>query len=188
MGVATILFGLALQHVTPIDVPARPPIPLRETPHVVVVTYPVDGQRASEIQSAIRRQNAEHPNGEWTVANTSWRIEAGWKNDGSRCLPETVTLNWRVETRLPELSPDPRIGVRLRERWRAYLDRIEAFEYGRIQVVNDGMGAIRDAMRAATDCASMLEARRLGEQAIVDAVARYDLATAQSRRALGPFR
>lgn len=188
MAVATLqASGSNGGRVAQIDVPTRPPRPVAEMPNVTVATYEVRGQSGPALFADIQRQGPLIRSGQRVAARTEWRNTAAWRNDGERCLPATTELTWSITVTLPTLAADQEIGPRLRERWRAYALQIEAFEYGRVERVNEGMASMLAAMRAAEDCEGLAEARRRGEQAIADASARYDLEVARARRAIRPL-
>ena len=182
------LIALVLDSVVQIDVPRRPPIPLNETPHVVVKTYEITGDLARDLHIEMDLKGPMTSRGERVPARTEWRNQVRWMNDGTGCVPSSAELTWQIETTLPALAADAEAGPRMRERWNAYLLQIEAFEYGRAIRINQGMEAMLAAMRAASDCDGLTAARRAGEQAIVDANARYDAETLRARRAIRPLR
>lgn len=183
-----VLMALALDSVPQIDVPRRPPVPLRDTPNVTVKTYEITGDSAYRLHVEMDMKGPLTSRGERVPARTEWRNQVRWMNDGVGCVPSTAELRWQIETTLPALAADAEAGPRLRERWNAYVSQIEAFEYGRAMRINQGMQSMLAAMRGASDCDGLIAARRAGEQAIIDANALYDASTQRARRAIRPLR
>lgn len=185
---ATLAASMMSDRVRQIDVPRRPPAPIADAPNVTVTTYPIRGASGPALIADMDRKGPVMANGVRGVAKTEWRHSISWRNEGGRCLPQTVQLSWTITVTMPALAEDLEIGPLLRDRWRVHALQIEAFEYGRVERINAGMADMLAGMRSAEDCEGLAEAKRIGELAIAEASSRYDLETARARRGFRPLR
>ena len=184
---ATLAFLLAFQAVSQIEVPTRPPTPLEQVPNVAVIPYEIRGDLAPGLRRSMDDLGPMTSNGIRVPVRTQWRNQVRWSNDAKGCLPQTAQMTWQIETTVPAIAAEAEAGPRMRARFDRYRQQLDAFEYGRAVRINAGMEATLAAMRAAADCDGLIEARRAGEAAIVQANRDYDLATARARRDMRPL-
>lgn len=157
-----------------------------DIPEVTVQTYVVDDSQFRPVRDALHHARLTTPEGRRAVSRVTWRYDYRWRIDpAGRCDPASATTDLKITMILPTLSPDARFSAPDRARWPVYIGELVAYERDRIALMMQGREDTVTAMKAASDCASMLQAANAAHARTRQTLAVHDdRQTARRRRIL----
>src|SRR5688572_737173 len=99
-------------------------------------TYPVAGNTADEVRSALTLGKPFARGGESYEAQTQWNLHSTFRYDrtAAGCGLAAATIELEALVILPELIETPATEQQVIERWRAYRSALEGHEGGHVEM------------------------------------------------------